>query len=375
MPASVLQTNPAAFYQRHHAATMAALERVLDSGWYILGAEVQAFESEFAQVHGVAHGVGVANGTDAIALALRALGVQPGDHVATVSMTAVATVAAIQAAGAIPVLLDICPQRCTLSAGGLAAALPLLPPIKALVVVHLYGQMADMPAIMQLAREHGIAVVEDCAQAHGASLDGRMAGSFADCAAFSFYPTKNLGCLGDGGMVLTPRSDIAARLRSLREYGWQERYVSAVAGTNSRLDEMQAALLRLRLPYLQQDNQRRQALAARYGQGLRGIAALQLPQAFAGTQHVFHQYVVRHAQRDALRTHLRQQGIQTNVHYPLAVHQQPAYAATLRAPGGLRASEALAQQALSLPMYAELDDAAAERVIAAMHTFCDGVTP
>jgi dTDP-4-amino-4,6-dideoxygalactose transaminase len=362
-PAQIPQTDPGAFYRQRRSETLAAMARVLDSGWYVLGEEVRAFEQEFARHAGLAHAIGVSSGTDAVALALRALGVARGDRVATVSHTAVATVAAIEMIGARPVFIDISPGSFLLEAEPLAEALAVMPPVKALVVVHLYGQAADVPAIAAVAARYGARVVEDCAQAHGASWHGRPVGSMGEAGSFSFYPTKNLGALGDAGMVVTADSEVAAQLRMLREYGWQQRYVSETSGINSRLDEVQAAVLRLRLPFLADSNRRRAAIAAAYDRGL-AHTGLPLPAVRPGACHVYHQYVIRHAQRERLRARLAEQGILTNVHYPVPVHLQPAYRRCCDiAPGGLPHTEAAAREVLSLPMYAELEDGAVERVI------------
>ncbi len=358
---AIPQMDPGAFYRAHRTAIDDAVARVLASGWYILGKEVAAFEQEFAAASALTHGVGVASGTDALVLALKALGIGPGDRVATVSHTAVATVAAIEIAGAEAVLVDIDPVRFTLDPASLADCLERNPDIKAVIAVHLYGQPADMPAILAIARQHGALVIEDCAQAHGATLYGKPVGSFGDAVAFSFYPTKNLGALGDGGFVATASGATAERVRSLREYGWRQRYVSDVPGMNSRLDEMQAAILRVRLPHLAEGNARRRAIAAAYTKGLAG-SGLALPQIAAGAESVFHQYVVRHPDRDRFQARLKEAGIGSNIHYPVPIHRQPAYADRV----GVRflpATEAAAAEVLSLPIYPELPDAAVSRVI------------
>lgn len=368
----IVQVDPGAFYRQHREETLAAIARVVDSGWYILGEEVRAFEEEFARMVGVDFGIGVANGTDAVGLALRALGVGAGDYVATVSHTAVATVAAIQLLGARPVFVDIGPEGYLMGPEKLDAALAAAPPVKAVVVVHLYGQVADVPAIAAVARLHGARVVEDCAQAHGARLAGRSAGSMGEVGCFSFYPTKNLGALGDGGMVVTDDALVADRLRRLREYGWRQRYISETPGTNSRLDELQAALLRLRLPTLAAANQRRREIASSYRKGLEH-SALGLPDVAASEAHVYHQYVVRHPARDRLQKRLAAAGIQTNIHYPVPVHLQPAYTGACELPSeGLPHTERASREVLSLPIYAELQDAAVARVIEALDAALEG---
>ena len=371
--ARILQNDIGAGYRARHAEIDAAVARVLASGWYILGAEVEAFEREFAAWQGLPHAVGVANGTDALALALRAFGIGPGCSVVTVSHTAVATVAAIEMTGATPILVDIDPDSYCMDPDDLAAALARwrggvdgVPPIRAVVPVHIYGHPADMTRILPLARAAGIRVIEDCSQAHGATLDGVRVGSFGDAAAFSLYPTKNLGALGDGGIVATADPELRARIAALRQYGWRERYVSAEPGVNSRLDEIQAAILRVRLRDLSSMNARRAAIAARYDAVLAGGVAA-APGRGPGIGHVFHQYVVRSARRDALRADLGRQGIDTAIHYPVPVHLQPAYAGRLPlGPSGCAASAAAAREILSLPMFPELTADQIDRICAAL---------
>ncbi len=369
MPPAIPAADPRANYLAHRAAIDAAIARVLEGGAYILGPEVEAFERSFAAFLGSAHAAGVASGTDALVLALKAVGVGPRDYVAAPSHTAVATVAAIELAGARPLLVDIEPATMTLDPASLARAFAAPPgPIAAVIPVHLYGQAADLDAILALARRHGARVVEDCAQAHGARLQGRRLGTFGDIAAFSFYPTKNLGALGDGGAVATDDAALAARVRELREYGWRERYVSAVPGTNSRLDPLQAAILGAKLPALDAENGARGEIARAYDARLAGLG-LALPARRAGALHVFHQYVVRHPARDLLREGLAAQGVGTLVHYPVPVHAQGAYRGRLAiAPGGLVESERAAAEVLSLPVFPELGHARAEAVAAALQT-------
>lgn len=361
------QSNPKAGYLAHREDIDAAIQRVLESGWYILGQEVAAFEREFAAALGRDWSVGVANGTDAIELALRALGVKAGDRVVTVSHTAVATVAAIARIGALPLFADIDPRRYTLDPAALDALLatPEGRSARALVVVHLYGQLADMAAIMPSARRAGLAVVEDCAQAHGATQDGIGAGCWGDLGCFSFYPTKNLAALGDGGAVVGNDPALAEQVRLLREYGWKERYVSAQFGLNSRLDELQAAILRARLPHLAADNDCRRAIAACYDEGLIDSRLTPPWRALQGN-HVFHQYVLTDPDRDELRAKLKERGIATLVHYPQAVHQQPAYANPVHRPLPLPHTEAAASQILSLPIFPELPLSDAATVTAAL---------
>ncbi len=359
---------PVADLQRQHAAIepelAAAAQRVIKSGWFILGPEVHAFEEEFAAWLGVAQCVGAASGTDAIALALRALDIGPGDEVITVSHTAVATVAAIVNAGATPVLVDI--DAVTYTMDPAACARAITPRTRAIVPVHLYGHPADMPALDALARQHGLVIVEDCAQAHGAACHGRRAGTWGICGAFSFYPTKNLGALGDGGAVVTNDAALAERLRLLRQYGWRERYISAQHGMNTRLDELQAALLRVKLPQLDRWNAARHAHAAHYAQRLRGV---QVPHTRPDCTHAHHLYVVRTPRRDELAAYLKLHDIGTAVHYPAPVHRQPAYCSLALHP--MPVTDAVCGDILSLPMFPELRDDDVENVCRAVAAFAD----
>lgn len=366
----VPQADPRAGYLEHREEIDAAVRRVMESGRYILGEEVRAFEREFAAYTGRAHAIGVASGTDALVLALKGMGVGRGDLVFTVAHTAVATVAAIELAGATPVLVDVEPEYFTMDPHSLESALenPPAGTPKAVIPVHLYGQPADMPRILKLAHRHGMRVIEDCAQCHGASLDGRMAGAWGDAAAFSFYPTKNLGAMGDGGMIVTGDGDLAGRVRLLQEYGWRERYVSLVAGGNSRLDEVQAAILRIKLRCLDGDNDRRAALARHYDSRLAGTP-LALPVVREHARHAFHQYAVCCPQRDSLRAFLEHQGIGTLIHYPVPVHLQPAYASRLPSVVALRVTEEIAHRVLSLPVFPQLSEPQSERVCDAVLKF------
>jgi dTDP-4-amino-4,6-dideoxygalactose transaminase len=359
----IAPADPRANYLAHKREIDRAMARVLDGGRYILGPEVEVFEKSFASYLGARHAVGVASGTDALVLALRALGVGADDYVATVAHSAVATVAAIELAGAKPLLVDIEPGTMTLDPAALARALRSPPGrVAAILPVHLYGQAADLDAIVALARRVGARVVEDCAQAHGARLGGVRLGTIGDIAAFSFYPTKNLGGIGDGGAVVTGDAALALRVAELREYGWRERYVSAVPGMNSRLDPLQAAVLGAKLPHLDAENDARAALAAHYDARLAG-AALDLPARRENATHVFHQYVVRHAARDALRARLDEAHVGTLVHYPVPVHLQEAYCGRLAiGEGGLGQSERAARTVLSLPIFPELSRARADGV-------------
>ncbi len=363
---SIPQMDLAAVYHAQKAELDAAVARVLASGWYILGAEVEAFEREFAAALELGHAVGVASGTDALILGLKACGIRPGDRVATVAHTAVATVAAIELIGAEAVLVDIEPDYATMDAAELERTFSTVPGIKAVIPVHLYGQAADIASITAISRQHGASVVEDCAQCQGATFEGKPVGSFGDTATFSFYPTKNLGAFGDGGAVTASDPAIVDRLKALRQYGWKQRYVSDTTGYNSRLDELQAAILRVRLPRLAAENARRGAIAAAYSEGLSGLP-LALPKIRPGASHVWHQYVVRSRERDAVQQALKGLGIGTNIHYPVPVHRQPAYEGRLlTGPSGLAETERAASEVLSLPMYPQLSDEGVAAVIAAL---------
>lgn len=358
--------NPTAQYLASKAEIDAVVARVLERGWYVLGDEVKAFEAEFAAYVGVSHGVGVGSGTDAIVLALRALGVGPGDEVVTVGHTAVATVAAIEMTGAAAVLVDIDPVTYSMDPSKLEAILS--PRTKAIVAVHLYGHPADLEGIIAIANAKGIPVVEDCAQAHGALYANKRVGSMGRIACFSFYPTKNLGAIGDGGMVVTSDADLATRVRELREYGWRERYVSAIAGINSRLDELQAAILRVKLRRLDADNDARRAHAERYTHALSDprLGLLSVPSERPGVRHVFHLYVVRSSARDELQRKLKAAGVAAAIHYPVPIHLQPAYLGRLRGADRLPETERAALEVLSLPMYPELPSEDGWSVIAAV---------
>ncbi|MBI1867921.1 MAG: DegT/DnrJ/EryC1/StrS family aminotransferase [Methylocystis sp.] len=362
----ILCGNPHAGYLARRAEIDAAVLRVLNKGWYILGQEVASLESEFAAWVGADYGIGVGSGTEALHLALTAVGVGPRDEVITVSHTAVATVAAIEMLGARPVLVDIEPDYFTMDPVKLAAVINSR--TKAIVPVHLYGQPADMDPIVDIARERGIVVVEDCAQSHGAEYRGRRTGSIGLIGCFSFYPTKNLGALGDGGMVVTSDAALAGKIRALREYGWTERYVSHLAGWNSRLDELQAAIVRAKLAHLDADNASRQRLAATYDMEL-PRSELKLPPRRSGCSHVFHLYVGRSHRRDALQAHLKDREIGALVHYPIPVHLQPAYLGRLAKPGSLPETERAAREVLSLPLYPELTGAQQSAVIEAVREF------
>jgi dTDP-4-amino-4,6-dideoxygalactose transaminase len=327
----------------------AAVREVLESGQFVLGANVRAFEAEFAAFVGCREAVAVASGTDALHLALRASGIGPGDEVITTPFTFVATGTAITLTGATPVFVDIDPATCNIDPAGIAPA--VTPRTRAILPVHLYGQPAAMPAILEVARRHRLRVIEDCAQAVGATIDDRPVGGLGDVGCFSFFPTKNLGAAGDGGMLTTNDPEVAARLRLLRQHGSREKYSADLPGFNSRLDEIQAAILRAKLRHLPRWTAERRRLAARYTEELRGTGARPLVE-LPGARGVYHLYTVRTAARDALRAHLNAEGIEARVYYPVPLHRQPVYR-DLPAPP-LPASEAAARQVLSLPLYPEM---------------------
>ncbi|MEO8595646.1 MAG: DegT/DnrJ/EryC1/StrS family aminotransferase [Candidatus Solibacter sp.] len=353
----------------------AAVQRVVESGWYIAGRECAAFEEEFAAYCGAGHCIGVGNGTDALELALRALRIGQGDRVATVANAGGYSTTAIRAIGAEPLYIDIEPDSMNMAAADLAAR--LTPDTRAVIATHLYGGMAELPALLAVTSKAGLPLVEDCAQAHGASLDGRKAGAWGALGCFSFYPTKNLGALGDGGAVTTNDLALAQRVKALRQYGWTRRYECAEYGRNSRLDEMQAAILRVKLPHLDGWNTRRRAIASAYtaalaGTGLAGPCDL-------GEAYVAHLYVVRCAARDgddmqtilgrrgAVRAALLRAGIATDIHYPVPDHHQKAAASAL-ADGTLPVTDRSALEILTLPCHAELADDEVEQVVSALHS-------
>jgi dTDP-4-amino-4,6-dideoxygalactose transaminase len=348
-----------------HPQLAAAIQSVLESGWFILGERVQRFEAAFAKYLGIPHAVGVANGTDALELGLRAIGVRAGDRVLTAANAGGYASVAIHACGAQPQFVDVARDGWHLDRKCLDAALASRP--RALVVTHLYGQLGPVEEQVAAAHAAGVPVLEDCAQAHGARRAGVHAGGFGDAGCFSFYPTKNLGALGDGGAVVTKDAAIAGRVRSLRQYGWEEKYrVVHAHGRNSRLDEIQAAVLEVKLGYLDRDNARRRVIASMLADGIRN-EAIAVPRR-GGEDDVVHLFVVRCAARDALRAHLAAEGIRSDVHYPIPDHRQPVFAE--RDPGlALAATEALAAQVLTLPAHPALADAEVERVIGACNRF------
>jgi dTDP-4-amino-4,6-dideoxygalactose transaminase len=337
-----------------------SIARVLERGWYILGPEAEAFEQEFAAYCGVKDCVSLGNGTDALELALKALRVPAGAPVATVANAGMYGTTAIYQAGASPVFIDVCARQMTMDPASLEAT--LTPATAAIIVTHLYGRMAPMPQIMEIADRARIPVIEDCAQAHGAELDGLRAGAWGAIGCFSFYPTKNLGALGDGGAVVTNDAELAATVRQLRQYGWTSKYCSDVpGGRNSRLDEMQAAILRAKLPHLNGWNQRRREIACRYSEAFTGMP-IAVPAAM-DESYVAHLYVIRAAFRDELRCELTNAGIGTDVHYPLPDYRQQSVAPRLASPPSCPVTEECCCTVLTLPCFPEMTDSEIAEVI------------
>ena len=391
----ILCSDPKAQYLSHKREIDKAIRRVLLRGRFILGKEVDAFEHEFARFLGTKFSVGVASGTDALEISMAALGIGKGDEVITASHTATATAAAILKVGAVPVLIDIEPEYMTLDPREFESAVTRR--TRAVIPVHLYGQPADLAPIRRIADRRGIAVIEDCAQAHGALYRGRPVGTFGDLSAFSFYPTKNLGAFGDAGAVVTDDRTLAAKCLLLREYGWKQKHRSVSRGWNSRLDELQAAVLRVKLKYLKRDNRKRQLLADEYHRGLAslsrsGLALSELvlpalseiegsavegvegltssgviaPKVRPCSTHVYHLYVVRTKARNSLQAALKRKGIQSLIHYPLPIHLQPYFKTRVRSVGKLPETQRAAREVLSLPMYPQLTKSQ-------LHTITDSI--
>ena len=343
------------------AIVQRAIARVIERGWFVLGPELEAFEREFSIVCGAAATVGVGTGTDALAIGLRALGIGPGDEVITAPLSAAYSALAIMMAGARPVFADIDPERLTLDPGAAAAA--VTPRTAAIMPVHLYGQPADMPAIAGVAQRHGLAIVEDCCQSHLATCGGARVGSFSAVAAYSFYPTKNLGALGDGGALTTSDAALAEKARRLRNGGQTDRYHHVEFGVNSRLDELQAAVLLDRLPLLPAWTERRRAVARRYRAALRNVDAVIVPPE-CDPGHVYHLFPVRSDARDAMQAHLQAAGVETLIHYPVPITKQPALAS--ESPAVCPIAERVCSEVFSLPLYPALPDSAIEQVAAAL---------
>jgi len=348
------QNNPLANYLSYKPAIDAAINRVLVSGRYILAEETAAFEQEFADYIGVKYVVSMGSGTEALHLALRACGIGPGDEVVTVSHTAVATIAAIEMCGAVPILVDINPNSYTIDPGHVKEA--ITDHTKAIVPVHLYGQPSDLNSLIEYAKQNSLFLIEDCAQSHGAVYHGRKVGSWGNAGAFSFYPTKNLGCFGDGGAVTTNSLEVYDKLLALRQYGWNHDRMSHMAGYNSRLDELQAAILRVKLRYLDENNRKRLQIAQTYDDLLDSLN-ITLPAKVSQTTHVYHQYVIRCAResiRDDLIEFMLKREIQSAIHYPVPVHLQPAYINRLGTLNSLPMTERASETILSLPMFPKL---------------------
>ncbi len=365
----LLAANPLAQYLEQKAEIDQAVLRVLRKGDYILGSEVEGFEADFAAYIGVQHAVGVSNGTDAISIALRSLEIGSGDEVLTTAHTAVATISAIESVSATPVLVDVDPATCLMD---LALVEDLITEkTKAIVAVHIFGQPLDLHRLRKIADQHNLKLIEDCAQAHGARFSGKRVGSFGDVACFSFYPTKNLGALGDGGMVVTNDAKTAEICKALRQYGWRKhRYVSDITGMNCRLDEIQAAILRVKLAKLDEHNIRRRRLAAAYDRGLDGLVEI-VPKS-SNAENVYHLYVIQINDRDQLQAHLKNEGVFCGVHYPVPIHLQPAYRLRLHAECPM--AEKVATRVLSLPMFPQLTDSDCERVMANVSRFLRSMT-
>lgn len=353
-------------YQSIKSEIDEAVAAVLESGWFVLGKQLEAFEQEFAAYCGTAFAVGVGSGVEAIHLALLACGIGPGDEVITVAHTAVPTALGISFAGATPVFVDTLPDTYLMDVDQVADKITDC--TRAILPVHLYGLPADMDPLLELGRSRGIAVIEDAAQAHGASYKQKKAGAIGDVGCFSFYPSKNLGAFGEAGMVTTDDEAVAETVRMLRNYGQEDRYHHKYKGYNSRLDEMQAAILRVKLKHLDEWSRRRREIAGSYNEGL-GLSSVITPVDRVGREHVYHLYVVRSTQRDALREHLKEQDVGTQIHYPIPVHLQEAYADLGLGEGALPVTERAANEILSLPIYPELTADEVGQVIEAVNSF------
>jgi dTDP-4-amino-4,6-dideoxygalactose transaminase len=356
-----------AAYLELQAEIDAAVRRVVSSGWYVLGPEVEGFETEFAAYCGARHCIGISNGLDALELALRGYGIGTGDEVIVPTNTFIATWLAVSRTGAVPVPVEPEEATHTIAAGQVERA--ITPRTRAVMPVHLYGQPADMQPILELARRRGLKVIEDAAQAQGARYGSRRAGCLGDAAAFSFYPGKNLGAMGDAGALVTDDDELAARVRRLRNYGAAVKYQHESQGFNARLDELQAAVLRVKLVRLDEWNDRRRAVAAAYLEGLAQVPSLVLPCVRAGVVPVWHLFVVRHPRRDELQRHLARAGVDTLIHYPVPPHRSGAYAVQGFAPGAFPVAERIAATVLSLPMGPHLSSDMQRQVVKAVTAF------
>ena len=357
-------SNPKAQYLAHKDEIDSAIQGVLSKGQLILGENVYAFEKEFSEYIGSKYSIGVGNGTDALFLAMRAMEFGPGDEVIAPSHTATATIASIAMTGATPVFTDVDPIHHTLDPSSISKA--ITPKTKAIIIVHLYGQPADMDGILDITRQNNLKLIEDCAQAPGATYNSRRVGSIGDAGCFSFYPTKNLGALGDGGAIVTSDSSLANQVKKLRQYGWDDSRVSQCAGYNSRLDELQAAVLRVKLKYLETDNARRNALAKKYKKELNHLPIESAPQR-PNCSHVYHLYVIKVKERDALVAHLKSCGIIVGIHYPVPVHLMPAY--LTKQNSRLKNTEFISKRVLSLPIFPELTELNQFQVISNLKDF------
>jgi len=364
MTIQVPPMNLALFHEQYAQEIEEAVQRVLRSGWYILGGEVTQFENNFADYNGNQHAIAVANGTDAIELALRACGIGDGDEVITVAHTAMPTVTAVERAGAKPVLVDISPITMTMDADAVEAL--ITPQTKALLPVHLYGHPADLDTLQAIAEKHNLILIEDCAQAHGAEWHGQKVGTFGKVATYSFYPTKNLGAYGDAGMITTNDDAIAERLRRLRNYGQETRYHHIEKGVNSRMDDIQAAILNVKLNHLPAHTDERRRMAQVYSENLKGVT---LPTEQDHAYHVYHLYVIQHPKRDELREYLEANGVKTIIHYPIPIHRQPSHADLGYDEGSLPVTENIANTIVSLPLFIGMTDEQQQHVITTINQF------
>ncbi|PIE32001.1 erythromycin biosynthesis sensory transduction protein eryC1 [candidate division KSB3 bacterium] len=362
----ILFGNLAREYQQIREAVDPVVARVLERGWFILGPEVEAFEQAFCQYVGSNYCVSAASGTEALALALMAYDIGSGDEVLTVSHTAVPTATAISMTGAKPVFVDIDTASCLMDVTQLEAVLTSR--TRAIIPVHLYGQCVDMAQLLEIAHRHSIPVIEDCAQAHGAKYRSRKAGTMGQIGCFSFYPSKNLGAYGDGGALVTSDPELAQKLRMLRNYGQHRRYEHEIKGINSRLDDLQAAILHAKLEFLDMWNERRRQIASLYHEGLQDLPVI-TPQEKRDCYHVYHLYVLQSEERDDLQTFLAEQGVRTLIHYPIPVHLQKAYADLGYTRGAFPVTEGVADNILSLPMYPQLRDDEISQVIDEVRRF------
>lgn len=347
-----------------------AIEKVVSSGGFVLGQTVEEFEAAVAQYVGVGHGIGVNSGTDALYLALRAAGIREGDEVITTPFTFIATAEVIAWIPARPVFVDIQPDTFNIDPAKIEAA--ITPRTRAIMPVHLYGQAADMDEILDIAQRHRLQVIEDCAQSLGAKYRGRQTGSLGQIAGLSFFPSKNLGAYGDGGLVLTDDQEMARECRLLRQHGSEQKYLHLKIGVNSRLDAIQAAVLRVKLSHLDEWNEKRRERAAYYNEGLRGVGDIITPAVRGDNQHIYHQYTIQTVKRDQLQKHLQGRGVPHAVHYPIPLHLQPAFKYLGYGPGNFPVAEKAAQRVLSLPIYPEITKSQQDRIIEAIAEFFNG---